>query len=131
MSSYCSFCGTKLREDGKFCEGCGKPVLSGKDMAKEIESFLRNEITKEIELNVRREMEPKIKKEIEEKLREENKIRFEYEVDKAVTERISKTKKWSLKNISDKIKNNTIVQYILILFGVLIVLNIIFFLITH
>ena len=129
MPSYCSFCGTKLREDGKFCEGCGNPILSGKDMAKEIEDFLRNKLTEEIEQNVRNEIEPKIKKEIEEKIRQEYNQRFEYELEKQVKERISKTKKWSLKNISYMIKNNNIAQYTLILLVVLIALNVIFFVI--
>ena len=28
MERYCSFCGTKIREDGVFCEGCGREIKS-------------------------------------------------------------------------------------------------------
>jgi len=130
MPRYCSFCGTKLREDGNFCEGCGRETISDKDWAKEIENNLRKKLTMEIEQNIRKEIELKIRNEIEEKLMEENKQRFEYEVNKEVEKRIQKRKKWSFKNILDIIKNNSIVQIVLILFGILIALNIIFYIMS-
>ena len=57
MTRYCSYCGTKLREDGNFCEGCGREIISEEIQRTEIEKKLREEI------------KDKIKKEFEEEQR--------------------------------------------------------------
>ena len=45
MPRYCSFCGAKLREDGNFCEGCGRKTVSERDWKKEIEEEKKNRYT--------------------------------------------------------------------------------------
>ncbi|NHJ87736.1 MAG: hypothetical protein FK734_19905 [Asgard group archaeon] len=67
MPRYCSFCGAKLREDGNFCEGCGRKTVSVKDWEKEIENDLRKKLTIEIEQKIRKEIEE------EKRLRDEEK----------------------------------------------------------
>jgi len=65
MTRYCSFCGTKIREDGVFCEGCGREIKSEKETKKEIEQKFREELKQEIKEELEKEQrikEEKLKK---------------------------------------------------------------------
>jgi len=55
MDRYCSFCGTKIREDGNFCEGCGRKLKNVEDEKKQINPIVEKEITEKNEKNVRKE----------------------------------------------------------------------------
>jgi len=52
IESYCSQCGTKLRPQAKFCEGCGKKVQtsdeSKEQLIKEIEQEIKTKTRKEV-----------------------------------------------------------------------------------
>jgi len=65
MPEYCNFCGTKIREDGFFCEGCGRQLISEQDKKKKIDSEFEKKITEKIEKKVRLEMEQILRKDIE------------------------------------------------------------------
>jgi uncharacterized Zn finger protein (UPF0148 family) len=67
MAEYCNNCGTKLRKDGIFCEGCGRKIITGEEYKKQRELELR----KEMEAKLKKEIEEEIRKEIEEKNRKE------------------------------------------------------------
>jgi len=67
VDRYCSYCGTKIRENGNFCEGCGRKILSEEMQKKQMEEKLRNELKEEI------------KKEFEEEQKiKENEVKSEY-----------------------------------------------------
>ena len=61
MEKYCSFCGTKLRENSNFCEGCGRKILSEEMQKKQMDEKLREELKEEIKKEF--EEEQRIKKE--------------------------------------------------------------------
>ncbi len=52
IESYCSLCGTKLRPQAKFCEGCGKKIQisdeSKEQLIKEIEQEIKTKTRQEV-----------------------------------------------------------------------------------
>jgi len=48
IQKYCAYCGTKLRENAKFCEGCGKTPLSEEELRIALKEELKIELTNEI-----------------------------------------------------------------------------------
>ena len=46
MEKYCSSCGAKIREDGNFCEGCGKKIIKVEDEKKVTPDFEKKIIDK-------------------------------------------------------------------------------------
>ena len=56
IQRYCVYCGTKLREKAKFCEGCGKKPFSVVDIKETMREELKNEIRKEIKEEQKKEI---------------------------------------------------------------------------
>ena len=52
MDRYCSYCGTKIRKDGTFCEGCGRKIISEEMQIKQMEEKLKEEIKKDKEIKI-------------------------------------------------------------------------------
>jgi hypothetical protein len=48
MARYCSACGTKIRSDGTFCEGCGRKLISEEILRKQMEYKWREELKEEV-----------------------------------------------------------------------------------
>jgi len=48
MDLYCQYCGTKIRENAKFCEGCGRKIKSKEETKKQMKDELREELKQEL-----------------------------------------------------------------------------------
>ena len=63
IENYCSKCGTKLRPQARFCEGCGKKIQISyeskeqlvKEIEQEIKAKTRQEVLAEIQINEARQ----------------------------------------------------------------------------
>ena len=53
IQRYCIYCGTKLREKAKFCEGCGKEPFSEEKM----KQTLRKELIPILEMEIRKKID--------------------------------------------------------------------------
>ena len=65
---------------------------------------------------------------MEQKIRKEYEKKMKYEVNNKVKEKLGKKNRWNLENIKVRIREDNLIHILLILLGVLIMLNIVFFL---
>jgi len=65
---------------------------------------------------------------LEQKIRKEYEKKMKYEVNNKVKEKLGKKNRWNLENIKVRIREDNLIHILLILLGVLIMLNIVFFL---
>lgn len=87
MSEYCPDCGTELRKDARFCEGCGKQIIQPIHQNKtkeQIEKDLKEKIEEEYK---ERELE-EFRKLREKELREEKNQEIEEKKRKAILEQL-------------------------------------------
>lgn len=61
IPEYCAECGTKIREEAKFCEGCGKEIKDMEEMKKEIRKKIEEELREEVKTEILNEQEKEVK----------------------------------------------------------------------
>jgi uncharacterized membrane protein YvbJ len=64
MADYCNNCGTKIREDASFCEGCGWRIIDEREEKKQIAAEVEKELTEKIEKRLRTEIGQSLRGEI-------------------------------------------------------------------
>ena len=67
---YCSDCGREIRENHKFCEGCGKLIPTRDDIKNEFREEIAQEIRESVIGDLEKELYPKLKEKTEKELRQ-------------------------------------------------------------